>query len=360
MTPDNDALPAWHAWLEGGAGDEVTLRDNEAAWQDLRLRPRVLHSLAGSQLRTTLGDRALPHPLFMAPMAHQAALHPQGESASALAAAALGAGYVLSCQASTPLEDIARLVLADSGRGPLWFQLHWLGSRNATLALIQRAAAAGFEAAVLTLDAPVQGFRDRERASGFVLPAGVSSVNLTDRPVPTSLSALLAQAPTWHDLAWLTQHSPLPVWAKGILHPGDAVLAAEHGASGLIVSNHGARQLDTVLATAQALPDIVAANAGRLPLVVDGGVRRGTDVLKALALGADAVMLGRPLARALATDGAQGVARALRQLVDELHIALALCGLTQPGQARSAHLAGDLFAPKSAAAFVNAKNSRLE
>lgn len=347
--------PAWQAWLDGGAADEITLRDNEAAWQRLRLRPRLMRPLEGSHLRTPLGTRSLPHPLFIAPMAHQAVLHPQAEAGCAVAAAALGAGFVLSCQASTALEDVARLYLADPGRGALWCQLHWLGSREATLAYIQRAADAGFESAVLTLDAPVQGFRDRERATGFTLPAGVRSVNLP-AATPTDLAALLAAAPTWADLAWLTRHSPLPVWAKGVLHPQDAVLAAEHGASGLIVSNHGARQLDTAIASADALPAVAEANAGRLPLMVDGGIRRGTDVLKALGLGAQAVLVGRPMARALAAQGAQGVAQALRQLLDELSIALALCGLRQPVDAATAARHGDLFAPH----HVNAKNSRLE
>ncbi len=354
MVHDMTRQAGWQAWLEGGAADEITLRENEAAWQRLRLRPRVLRGLDGSHLRCRVGARTLPHPVFVAPMAHQAALHPQAEAGCAVAAAALGAGFVLSCQSSTPMEDIARLYLADAGRGALWCQLHWLHTREASLAYLQRAADAGFEAGVLTLDAPVQGFRDRERASGFVLTLGTGSVNLPSSPAHTLID-LLAAAPTWADLAWLVQRSPLPLWLKGALHPQDAVLAAEHGASGLIVSNHGARQLDTVLATADALPDVAAANRQRLALMVDGGVRRGTDVLKALALGAQAVLVGRPVARALAADGAQGVARALRQLLDELTIAMALCGLRQPSQAAEAAAAGDFFAPFHA----NASHSRL-
>jgi 4-hydroxymandelate oxidase len=354
MVHDVTGKARWQAWLEGGAADEITLRENEAAWQRLRLRPRVLRGLDGSHLRCPLGARTLPHPIFVAPMAHQAALHPQAEAGCAVAAAALGAGFVLSCQSNTPMEDIARLYLADAGRGALWCQLHWLHTREACLAYLQRAADAGFEAAVLTLDAPVQGFRDRERASGFTLAAGTGNANLPERPEHT-LAELLAAAPTWRELAWLIQRSPLPLWLKGVLHPQDAVLAAEHGAGGLIVSNHGARQLDTVLATADALPDVAAANGGRLPLLVDGGLRRGTDVLKALALGAQAVLVGRPVARALAADGARGVAGALRQLLDELTIAMALCGLREPAQAPDAARAGDFFARLP----VNAINSRL-
>ncbi len=354
MVHDMTGNAGWQAWLDGGAADEITLRENEVAWQRLRLRPRVLRALDGSHLHCRVGARALPHPVFVAPMAHQAALHPHAEAGCAVAAAALGAGFVLSCQSNTPMEDIARLYLADAGRGALWCQLHWLHTREACLAYLQRAADAGFEAAVLTLDAPVQGFRDRERASGFTLPAAVRSVNLAVEPAHT-LAELLAAAPTWADLAWLAQRSPLPLWLKGVLHPQDAVLAAGHGASGLIVSNHGARQLDTALATADALPDVVAANGERLPILVDGGLRRGTDVLKALALGAQAVLVGRPVARALAANGTQGVARALRQLLDELTIALALCGLREPAQAAPTAAVGDLFAPRHG----NAINSRL-
>lgn len=347
--------PPWHGWLDGGAADEITLRSNIDAWQGLALRPRVLKPLAGSHLRATVGSTPLPNPVFVAPMAHQGALHPHGETGMAMAAAALGASFVLSCQASAPMEEVARAYLGDPGRGALWAQVHWFGDRAAVGDYAHRAAAAGHEALVLTVDAPVQGHRDRERASGFSLPAGLRAVNLPPAH-HTDATAVLDLAPDWDDLAWLVGHAPLPVWVKGILHPADARLAVEHGAAGVIVSNHGGRQLDTAIASAVALPDIAEAVGGRVPLLVDGGIRRGTDVVKALGLGAQGVMVGRPLAHALARRGAQGVAAALRQLLDESAIAMALCGLRTPGEARPAARRGDLFS----AIHKNEKHSRLE
>jgi 4-hydroxymandelate oxidase len=325
---------ATEAWLEGGAGDEITVRANEAAWQSLALRPRVLRSLAGSHTHMRLLGRDWPTPLLVAPMAHQRVLHPHGEQATALAAAALGAGLVLSCQASTPLEDVARLHLADPGRGPLMFQLYLQAQREHTETLVRRAEAAGYEALVLTVDAPVQGVRDRELRSGFRLPPGVSAVNLF--PSPTNDTAtLLARAPTWDDVQWLCELTHLPVWLKGVLHPDDARQAVLSGAHGLIVSNHGGRTLDTTCPTASALPEVIAAVGEALPVLVDGGIRRGTDVLKALGLGATGVLVGRPVLRALAAEGAQGVARALKALHDELIAAQALTGCRHASDARS-------------------------
>ena len=328
---------ATQAWLEGGAGDEITVRANEAAWQALALRPRVLRPLAGSHTHMRLLGRDWPTPLLVAPMAHQRVLHPHGEQATALAAAALGAGMVLSCQASTPLEEVARLHLADPGRGPLLFQLYLQTRREQTEALVRRAEAAGYEALVLTVDAPVQGVRDRERHSGFRLPPGVSAVNLPLAP-PSDLPALLASAPTWDDVHWLCQLTHLPVWLKGVLHPDDARQAVLSGAHGLIVSNHGGRTLDTTCPTARALPDVVAAVGEALPVLVDGGIRRGTDVLKALGLGAAGVLVGRPVLRALAADGAQGVAKALKALHDELIAAQALTGCRHASDARALNI----------------------
>ena len=251
-----------------------------------------------------------------------------------------GAGLVLSAQASTRLEDIAALVLPEPSRGPLWFQLYLQPDRGVTLDLVRRAEVAGFEALVLTVDAPVHGARDCERRAGFVLPPGVSAVNLHSAPataaaaLPPDGSALfdglLQHAARWDDVAWLQVHSRLPLLLKGVLHADDARQAARLGVAGLIVSDHGGRTLDTVPATADALPRIAQALAGGPgpgpALLVDGGIRRGTDVLKALALGAQAVLVGRPAVMALAAAGAQGVALALRLLRDELEIAMALTG----------------------------------
>ena len=337
---------AW-AYFSGAAADEITLRANRSAWDALPLWPRVLQPLAGGHTRVQLLGRTLAHPLLLAPVAFQRLAHPDGELAMAYAAAALGAGVVLSTQASVSLETIASTVLSDPGRGPLWFQLYLQHDRGFTQALVQRAEAAGYEALVLTVDAPASGVRDREQRAGFRLPQGIGPVNLVGLPPPPPpdlrpgqsalFDGLLRHAPTWDDVAWLQSITALPVLLKGVLHPADARQAVAAGAAGLIVSNHGGRTLDTAPPTAQALPRVRAAVGDALPLIVDGGICRGTDVLKAIALGANAVMVGRPVAHALAAGGALGVARMLRLLRDELEMAMALTGCRTLAEA-GAHL----------------------
>ncbi len=343
LTAQGALDPATWAYFSGGAADEITLRDNAAAWQALRLWPRVLRPLAGGHTRARLGRHELTHPILLAPVAHQQLAHPDGEWASAMAAAAQGAGYVLSTQSSVPMERIAHDVLADPGRGPLWFQLYWQADRGFNRALLQRAEAAGFEAIVLTVDAPVHGMRDRERRAGFALPPHVRAAHLqATPPAPpapdTYCAGLPAHAPTWDDVAWLQAQTRLPVWLKGVLHPHDARQALALRVAGLMVSNHGGRTLDTAPPTAQALAPVRAAVGRNLPLVVDGGIRRGTDVLKAIALGADAVMIGRPVVHALATGGALAVARMIRLLRDELEMAMALTGCRTLADAEAALL----------------------
>ncbi|MCU0761385.1 MAG: alpha-hydroxy-acid oxidizing protein [Hydrogenophaga sp.] len=324
------------AHIDGGSADEVTLRANAQAWQAIGLMPRVLRDMGAAHTRTELLGRTWEHPIFIAPMAHHCLAHPQGEQATAVAAAALGAGLVLSTQSSTALETVARLVLTDPGRGALWFQLYAQRDRSQTLELVQRAEAAGFEALVLTVDVPVQAPRDRERRAGFRLPTHIHSVNLrkssspTGPQAPQGQSALFQQhlghAPTWHDIGWLRGQTRLPILLKGICHPDDAREARRQGCAAVIVSNHGGRALDSTPPTAHLLPRVADALQGDLPLLVDGGIRRGTDVLKAVALGASAVGVGRPILHALANAGAVGVAHALRVLRDELEIAMALTG----------------------------------
>lgn len=326
---------AW-AYFSGGAADEITLRANRSAWDGLTLVPRVLQPLAGGHTRTPLLGRELAHPILLAPIAFQRMAHPDGELASAYAAAALGAGMVLSTQSSTPIENVAAAMQSEPGSGPLWFQLYLQHDRGCTRALVQRAEAAGAEALVLTVDAPTSGARDRERRAQFRLPAGISAVHLAGlappaaRPLAPGQSALfddlLQHAPTWADVQWLQSITRLPVLLKGVLHPDDARQAAALQVAGLIVSNHGGRTLDTAPATAHALPRIAHAVQGTVPLLVDGGIRRGTDVLKAVALGASAVLVGRPAIYGLAHAGAMGVAHVLRLLRDELEIAMALTG----------------------------------
>ncbi|MBX9870863.1 MAG: alpha-hydroxy-acid oxidizing protein [Burkholderiaceae bacterium] len=326
---------AW-AYFSGGAADELTLAANRQAWDEIRLLPRVLQPLSGGHTRVQLLGRTLAHPILLAPVAFQRMAHPDGELATAHAAAALGAGLVLSTQSSVSLERVAQAVRDEPGRGPLWFQLYLQEDRGCTLDLVRRAEAAGYEALVLTVDAPVHGARDRERRAGFTLPAGVRAVNLEGQlpdPLPQLRSGqsalfdgLLRRAPTWDDVSWLQTQTRLPLLLKGVLHPEDARQAARLDVAGLLVSNHGGRTLDTTPATAAVLPRIADALGGALPLLVDGGIRRGTDVLKALALGASAVLVGRPYVYGLANAGAMGVAHVLRLLRDELEIAMALCG----------------------------------
>jgi 4-hydroxymandelate oxidase len=328
--------PGVWAYINGGAADEITLRANTLAWQAMALLPRVMRPLAGGHTRVSLLGREWAHPILVAPMAYQGLVHAHAEQATALAAAALGAGMVLSTQSNCLLEDVARLVLADADRGPLWFQLYLLPDRGFVRELLSRVEAAGFEALVLTVDAPVQGARDRERRAGFKRPAHLPAVNLAGRqslrprPLKPGQSALfddlLTHAPTWTDLDWLRSITRLPVLLKGITHPGDARLGIQHGAHGLIVSNHGGRTLDTVPATARLLPRVVQAVQGEVPVLVDGGIRRGTDVLKAMALGASGVLVGRPILHGLANAGATGVAHVIRLLRDELEMAMALSG----------------------------------
>lgn len=326
---------AW-AYFSGGAADEITLQGNRQAWQGIRLQPRVLRPLAGGHTRVELLGRTWAHPLLLAPIAFQKLAHPDGEVGACMAASAQQAGVIVSTQASMPVEDIARAVLADEQRGCLWFQLYLQHDRGFTRALIERVEQAGYEALVLTVDAPTSGARDRERRANYRLPPGMAAVNLTglapqpSMPLQAGQSALfdglLSAAPTWDDISWLQSVTRLPVLLKGVLHPDDARQAVQLGVQGLIVSNHGGRTLDTAVPTALALPRIADAVGSSLPVLVDGGIERGTDVLKAMALGARAVLIGRPYVHALATAGALGVAHIIRLLRDELEIAMALTG----------------------------------
>ncbi|WP_420476902.1 alpha-hydroxy acid oxidase [Noviherbaspirillum sp. ST9] len=326
---------AW-AYFAGGAGDEITARANRSAWDAMPLQTRVLRDLRGGHTRVRLLGRTLAHPILLAPVAFQRMAHRDGEIASAIAAGMQGAGMVLSSQASVSLEHVAQAYLGEPSHGPLWFQLYFQHDRAFTLELVQRAEQAGYEALVITVDAPCSGARDRERRAAFTLPPGISAVNLSTMPPPATITlgpgqsrmfdGLLRHAPTWEDIEWLRGQTRLPLLLKGVTHPQDALLAKESGAAGLIVSNHGGRTLDTMPATAALLPAIRNAVGAGYPLLVDGGIRRGTDVLKAVALGADAVLIGRPYVFGLANAGAMGVSHVLRLLRDELEIAMALCG----------------------------------
>lgn len=330
-------LPAdVQAYIGGGAADAATLRDNRQAFARLRLMPRLLADLRGASAATRLFGLNLEAPVIAAPMAWQKLVHPEGEFAMATGAAAAGAGCIVSCQASVDMAELARLAPA-----PLWFQLYPQPRRDDTLTLVRRAEDAGYAALVVTVDAPVNGVRDAEQRCGFHLPAHVRSVNLAGFAQATATRAqparspvfrgLVDAAPRWDDITWLREQTRLPLLLKGVAHPDDAELAIARGVDGLIVSNHGGRALDSMPAAIDLLPAVARRVDGRVPLLVDGGVRRGTDVLKALALGARAVLVGRPLYWALATAGAAGVAHALAMLATELEAAMALTG--RPGLA---------------------------
>jgi 4-hydroxymandelate oxidase len=312
---------AWD-YLCGAAGTGSTAEANCTAWPSHTLLPRILAPIAGLSTRTELLGRAMVWPLLVAPLAFQQLAHRDAELGLALAAAAQEAGMLLSAQASTPMETVAQAVRSDATRGPLWFQLYWHEDRGALAALAARAKACGYEALVLTVDAPVR--------AGFRVPPGLHTPNMPpSADAPRDLQALCAAAPTWADLEWLCANAGLPVIAKGILHPDDARAARDSGTAAVIVSNHGGRTLDGVPATAVMLPRVADALGGSLPVLADGGIRTGADILRALALGAQAVLVGRPAVWGLANAGARGVAHVLRLLRDELEIAMAQCGCAE-------------------------------
>ncbi|MBD1899653.1 alpha-hydroxy-acid oxidizing protein [Trichocoleus sp. DQ-A3] len=321
-------------YYASGAWDEITLRDNRAAFERYKLRPRMLVDVSQRDLSTTILGQSLQLPILIAPMAFQCLAHPDGEIATAKAAAKMGTAMVLSTLATKSIEEVASV----ANQTPQWFQLYVHRDRALTRALVERAYAAGFQALCLTVDAPLLGKRERDTRNQFVLPSGMELANLatlTDleisyKPGESGLFAYFLEqlnpALTWKDLEWVQSLSPLPLVVKGILRGDDALRAVEHGAKAVIVSNHGGRQLDGAIATIDALSEVVAAVGDTAEVLVDGGIRRGTDVLKALALGAKAVLLGRPVLWGLAVGGEAGVRHVLELLRDELDLAIALSG----------------------------------
>ncbi len=319
--------PGPYGFFAGGAGDEITLADNLAAWRRWQVRPRVLVDVASRDPGTVLLGRARPHPVLVAPTAFHRLAHPDGELASGRAARDTGTVMCLSTFSTVGAAELAEAVPG----GTRWFQLYVFRDRGVTRAMVEAAAAAGYEALVVTVDLPVLGRRERDVRSGFVIEEPTAVPGLTaggvTRPLPlTEMALLIDPTLTWADLAWLVEMSPLPVLVKGVLTAEDAALAVAHGAAGVIVSNHGGRQLDGVPASADALPEVVERVGEAADVLVDGGVRRGTDVLKALALGARAVLVGRPVLWGLAVAGETGVRRVLELLLAELDTALALAG----------------------------------
>lgn len=319
-----------YAHIAGGSGDEKALAANRAALARFRIHPRVLVDCRAGHTAIELFGERFAHPVLLAPVSHHALVHPDGEIATAQAADAQETGMIVSTLSSVRLERVAAAL-----RRNRWFQLYFQPDWRATASLVARAADAGYGAIVATVDAPVSGMRNRAERAGFRLPPDVRSANLEfGEPTPAPLApgasrvfqGAMAHAPTWDDVRRLRAHTHLPILLKGVMHPDDVRRALDLGVNGLVVSNHGGRALDEAPAPLEVLASIRAAAGPAVPLLVDGGFRRGGEVFVALALGADAVLIGRPQLYALAVDGAIGVARMLRLIRDELELTMALAG----------------------------------
>jgi isopentenyl diphosphate isomerase/L-lactate dehydrogenase-like FMN-dependent dehydrogenase len=327
-------------YFSGGAGDEVTLRDNVEAWRRWRLRPRVLVDVSEVTTSAQVLGGPVSMPLLVAPVAYQRLVDSEGEVGMARAAADAGTVMCLSTLATARPSEVA--AAAPSGRR--WFQHYCFRDEAVSRALMDEAIDSGFEAIVVTVDAPRGGNRERDLRTGFEIPAGLGVPSVAaalgvERAVTIEETfGLMTPALGWSDLGDLAADSSLPVLVKGLLTPEDAELAVEHGAAGVIVSNHGGRQLDRALAGGDALPEVVDAVGDRATVLVDGGIRRGVDVAIALALGADAVLVGRPPLWGLAAAGEAGARRVLELLGDELELALALCGCTSPAELSRDHV----------------------
>jgi isopentenyl diphosphate isomerase/L-lactate dehydrogenase-like FMN-dependent dehydrogenase len=332
--------PGILGYISGGAADEHTLRDNCAAFRRWRLRPRVLVDVGAISTETEVLGRRISMPVLVAPTAYQALVHPEGESAMARGAAAAGTIFCLSTLASVRPAELA----GDAPDGPRWFQLYWSSDREFTRELVAEAVDSRFEALVLTVDLPYAGRRERDLRTSFRLPETLRLPNLSpnlERPADpgAGLGPVVDETLTWRDLEWLAGISPLPLVIKGVLTREDALLACEHGAAAVVVSNHGGRQLDGVPAALDALPEVLEAVGDRAEVLMDSGIRRGTDVLVALALGARAVLVGRACLWALAANGSDGVAHMLHLLREEIALGLALLGAPSPHDVRRDHVA---------------------
>ena len=318
------ALPhAVFEYVAAGAGDEITLTENRRAFDRIKLRPRVLCDVAKLDSHIDLFGITLPHPILLAPTSFQRLVHPEGEVATATAAGKASAVFVHSTLGTSTIEDCVAASAA-----PVWFLLYWQSDREFNRDLVARVEAGGAKALMVTVDTPTGGDRRRQARAGFQVPADLVTPYYHDRKSgPIGRFGL-----TWRDIEWLRSLTKLPLILKGILDPDDAEQAVRVGADGIVVSNHGARNIDTLPATIEALPRVAQQVSGRAAVIMDGGIRRGTDVLKALAFGATAVMIGRPYAFALAVGGAAGVAQCIALLRTELEAAMALTGRRTIGE----------------------------
>lgn len=320
-------------FFSGGANDEITLKDNCNSYDDIKLLPRFLRNVEICNLSTKILGNNINSPILIAPMAFQKLAHPMGETATAIAASEHNIIMNVSTYSTSSFKEIKEVSTI-----PPWLQLYIYKDRNITKNLVQTAEKEGYGAIVLTVDAPYYGKRSRELKNSFIFPDTVKLKNLQDaglsldkisaRDLPRYLSSLLDPSITWKEVEWLRSITSLPILLKGVIHPGDAVMAVKNNINGIIISNHGGRQLDTTLSSIKALSPIKNIVEDNIEIIIDGGIRRGTDILKALALGANAIMVGRPILWGLAINGQNGVNKVLDILYEELKLAMNLCGYT--------------------------------
>nr|WP_263326550.1 lactate 2-monooxygenase [Neobacillus sp. Marseille-Q6967] len=332
--------PKPYDYVAASAGAEVTARNNNKAFEKYQLIPRMLCDTSKRDLSVELFGKKLSYPLFCAPIGVQSIVHPEGELASARAAAAMGVPFISSTASTYSLEKIA----TEMGESEKWFQLYWSNDREIAASMVKRAEAAGYSAIVITLDTPMMAWREKDiehaylpfleaKGIGNYLEDPVFCSRLERSPMEDIKSAIMLWAQvfgnpalTWKDLSYIRMHTSLPILLKGILHPEDAKLALEHGVDGIIVSNHGGRQVDGAIPAIDALPEIVEVVKDEIPVLMDSGIRRGSDMIKALALGAKAVLVGRPYMYGLALAGEAGVKQVLRNIISDFDLTLALCG----------------------------------
>ncbi|MFT3931381.1 MAG: alpha-hydroxy acid oxidase [Spongiibacteraceae bacterium] len=326
------AAPSY-AYIAGGSAGDITLAANRSVFAEYSLYPRLLNDVTNGSTHCQLGELQLPHPILLAPVAFQTLAHPLGEIETARGADAMTAGLIASTLSSRTLEEIAAATTS-----PRWFQLYFQPDRAVTLDLVRRAENAGYRAIVVTLDAAIQLPSQHAMRAGFQMPVDCVAANLRNYPTPQPVAlnaadsrvfrGAMRHAPTWQYLDWLQQQTSLPIWIKGVLHPDDALALKQRGVNGLIVSNHGGRTLDGAVSTLDALPAIRNVVGNDFPILMDSGIRSGSDIFKAIALGADAVLIGRLQVFALSVAGALGVAHMLKLLREELEVCMAMTGCT--------------------------------